>query len=271
VRLITRKISARLSTRRRSRYAAPAVLLAALFASGGLYTALAPANANKASDDAATIAKGKALFAVSCASCHGKNAEGIVTAKGNQYGPSLVGVGAAAVDFQVSTGRMPLQHHGAQAPRKRPSFDERQTQQLAAYVQSLAPGPKIPNVDGWEKTDVAFGGALFRTNCAQCHNFVGAGGALTYGRYAPALTNATPTQIYEAMITGPENMPVFGEKTITPAQKLAIINYVKTVQHEANPGGAGLGRIGPVSETLVGIIVGLGLAVLATLWLGTRA
>jgi ubiquinol-cytochrome c reductase cytochrome c subunit len=229
-----------------------------------VYAAIAPRGSAASSTDP-DVAAGQALFQKSCASCHGMNAEG------GQRAPSLIGVGAAAVDFQVSTGRMPLQHHGAQAPRKRPSFDERQTQQLAAYVQSLAPGPKIPNVDGWEKTDVAFGGALFRTNCAQCHNFVGAGGALTYGRYAPALTNATPTQIYEAMITGPENMPVFGEKTITPAQKLAIINYVKTVQHEANPGGAGLGRIGPVSETLVGIIVGLGLAVLATPWLGTRA
>src|SRR5439155_16595800 len=140
-----------------------------------------------------------------------------------------------------------------------------------AYVASLGAGPAIPSftTQDLQKADTAYGGALFRTNCAQCHNFVGAGGALTYGRYAPSLSRATPTQIYEAMITGPENMPVFGDKTITPEQKLAIINYVKTVQHEANPGGSGLGRIGPVSETLVGIVVGLGLAVLATLWLGT--
>ena len=184
--------------------------------------------------------------------------------------PNVV-AGRGLYVFQMSTGRMPLQHHSAQAPRHPPVAPEAEIRQIAAFVQSLGGGPEIPNVDGWEKTDVAFGGALFRTNCAQCHNFVGAGGALTYGRYAPSLTRATPTQIYEAMVTGPENMPVFGEKTITPEQKLAIINYVKTVQHEANPGGAGLGRIGPVSETLVGILVGLGLAVLATLWLGTKA
>ena len=256
--------AARLMGGRRRSAAGLAIVLLALALLTLLYGAIAPRGSAASSTDP-NVAAGRALFNNSCSSCHGMNAEG------GQRAPSLIGVGAAAVDFQVSTGRMPLQHHGAQAPRKRSIFSETQTQQLAAYIQSLAPGPKIPDVSGWEKTDVAFGGALFRTNCAQCHNFVGAGGALTYGRYAPALTDATPTQIYEAMITGPENMPVFGDKTITPAQKLAIINYVKTVQHEANPGGAGLGRIGPVSETLVGILVGLGLAVLATLWLGTRA
>jgi ubiquinol-cytochrome c reductase cytochrome c subunit len=237
-------LAARLVSRRR-RAAGFAVVLVCLGLLTLVYAAIAPRGTAASSTDPNVVA-GKGLFNASCASCHGLNAEG------GSRAPSLIGVGAAAVDFQVSTGRMPLQ-------------------QIAAYIQSLAPGPKIPDVSGWEKTDVAFGGALFRTNCAQCHNFVGAGGALTYGRYAPALTNATPTQIYEAMITGPENMPVFGDRTITPAQKLAIINYVKTVQHEANPGGAGLGRIGPVSETLVGILVGLGLSVLATLWLGTRA
>ena len=230
-----------------------------------LYAAVAPRGSAAGSTDPNVVA-GRGLYVkYSCASCHGMNAEGGARA------PSLIGVGAAAVDFQMSTGRMPLQHHSAQAPRHPPVAPEAEIRQIAAFVQSLGGGPEIPNVDGWEKTDVAFGGALFRTNCAQCHNFVGAGGALTYGRYAPSLTRATPTQIYEAMVTGPENMPVFGEKTITPEQKLAIINYVKTVQHEANPGGAGLGRIGPVSETLVGILVGLGLAVLATLWLGTKA
>jgi len=247
-------------------------LVAALVLVGLTYSAVVPNGAAGADGpQSQQIEQGRRLFAVGCASCHGLHAEGGTNGDGRQAGPSLIGVGAAAVDFQVSTGRMPLQHHGAQAPRKRSSFDEQQTHQLAAYVQSLGAGPAIPDVSGWEKTDVAFGGALFRTNCAQCHNFVGAGGALTYGRYAPALTNATPTQIYEAMITGPENMPVFGEKTITPAQKLAIINYVKSVQHEANPGGAGLGRVGPVTETAVGILVALGLSVLGTIWIGSRA
>jgi len=256
--------AARLAGRRR-RVAGAAVVLVCLGVLTLLYGAVAPRGSAATSTDP-NVTEGKALYSkYSCASCHGLNGEG------GSRAPSLIGVGAAAVDFQMGTGRMPAQYHGAQMPRKAPVTDEQEIQKIAAYVASLGAGPSIPNVDGWQKTDVALGGALFRTNCAQCHNFVGAGGALTYGRYAPALNEATPTQIYEAMITGPENMPVFGDKTITPAEKLAVINYVKTVQHEANPGGAGLGRIGPVSETFVGILVGLGLCVLFTLWLGTRA
>src|SRR5205085_7348238 len=139
-------------------------------------------------------------------------------------------VGAAAVDFQVGTGRMPLQAHGPEAPRKRPAYDEQQTLDLAAYIASLGAGPAIPQISGWQKADTAYGGALFRTNCAQCHNFAGSGGALTYGKYAPSLSKATPTQIYEAMITGPENMPVFGDKELTPDQKMAIINYIRTLK-----------------------------------------
>jgi ubiquinol-cytochrome c reductase cytochrome c subunit len=151
-------------------------------------------------------------------------------------------------------------------------MSEQEIHQLARYVASLGPGgPGLPDVTGYQQADVAYGGALFRTNCAQCHNFVGAGGSLTDGKYAPSLSQATPTQIYEAMVTGPENMPVFGDKTLTPQQKLAIIKYVRTVQSQSDPGGAGLGRIGPVSETLVGILVALGLCVVAAIWVGSRA
>ena len=254
-------LAARVASRRSAGIAVVVVCLGLLTL---VYGALAPRGhaAGAASND---IAAGKALYSQSCSSCHGLNAEG------GSRAPSLIGVGAAAVDFQVSTGRMPLQHHGAQAPRKQVAYSEDQIHQMAAYIQSLAPGPPIPDVSGFEKTDVALGGALFRTNCAQCHNFVGSGGALTYGRYAPSLAKATPTQIYEAMVTGPENMPVFGDKTITPEQKLAIVNYVRSIRAQADPGGAGLGRIGPVSETLAGILVGLGGCVLAALWIGTRA
>ena len=40
---------------------------------------------------------------------------------------SLVGVGAASVDFQVSTGRMPMVLNGPQAPATDPVFDAEQT------------------------------------------------------------------------------------------------------------------------------------------------
>jgi ubiquinol-cytochrome c reductase cytochrome c subunit len=164
-----------------------------------------------------------------------------------------------------------LRNHTTQADAKPPSYNDAQTEQLAAYVASLAPGPAIPTDVNYQSADLAFGGALFRTNCAQCHNFAGSGGALTYGKYAPSLSSATPKEIYEAMITGPESMPVFGNQQISAPQKLAIIKYIRTIKSEPNPGGAGLGRIGPVSETAVAWLVGIGVLVLVTMWIGSKA
>jgi len=258
-------VAARLVTRRRQ-LAGAAVVAVALGLLGMLYAALAPSGQAATSSDPA-VQRGQELFNQGCASCHG------FAGAGGRRAPSLIGVGAASVDFQVGTGRMPLQQHGPEAPRKRPRYNEQQILDLAAYVASLGPGPGIPQFSAadWQKADTAYGGALFRTNCAQCHNFAGSGGELTYGKYAPTLSNATPRQIYEAMVTGPENMPVFGDKQITPAQKLAIINYIRTIKTEANPGGAGLGRVGPVTETIVGWLAGIGVLVIVTIWIGARA
>jgi ubiquinol-cytochrome c reductase cytochrome c subunit len=259
-------VAGRLVSRRRQ-LASAAIVAVALGLLGMLYAALAPSGQASTSSDP-VVKEGSQLFrTLSCASCHGLNGEG------GKRAPSLIGVGAASVDFQMGTGRMPLQQHGPEAPRKRPAASEADILKVAAYVASLGAGPTIPlfsNAD-WQKADTAYGGALFRTNCAQCHNFAGSGGALTYGKFAPSLSDATPKQIYEAMITGPENMPVFGDKQITPDQKLAIINYVRTLKTQAQPGGAGLGQVGPVSETVVGWLVGIGVLVLVTLWIGARA
>jgi ubiquinol-cytochrome c reductase cytochrome c subunit len=247
----------------RRRFAHAGIVLAALGTIGALYAGFAP-HGSAASTDNTSLQKGRQLFLEGCASCHGLNAEGGARA------PSLIGVGAAAVDFQVGTGRMPLQQHGAEAQQKRNRFTPEETELLAAYVASLGPGPAIPTGIDYQSADVAYGGALFRTNCSQCHNFAGSGGELTYGKYAPSLSTATPKQIYEAMITGPENMPVFGDHQITPAQKLAIIAYIQQIKAEPNPGGAALGRIGPVSETVVAWLVGIGLLVIVTMWIGSR-
>jgi ubiquinol-cytochrome c reductase cytochrome c subunit len=248
----------------RRRIASLGVLVASLGTIGTLYAGFAPAASSAANDDPA-IAAGRQLFLQGCASCHGLNAEGGVRA------PSLIGVGAAAVNFQVGTGRMPLQQHGPEAPRKAPVYTDTQIEQLAAYVASLGAGPAEPTDLNYQSADVAYGGALFRTNCAQCHNFAGSGGALTYGKYAPTLSDATPKQIYEAMITGPENMPVFGDKEITPAQKLAIIKYIREIKTQPDPGGAGLGRVGPVTETAIAWLVGIGGLVIVTMWIGSKA
>jgi ubiquinol-cytochrome c reductase cytochrome c subunit len=258
-------LAGRLGSRRRT-LASAAFIAVTLGLLGMLYAALAPRGQASTSADPA-VQRGQELYNQGCSSCHG------FAGAGGNRAPSLVGVGAASVDFQVGTGRMPLQHHGPEAPRGRVRYNEQQILDLAAYVASLGPGPAIPQFSAadWQRADLAYGGALFRTNCAQCHNFAGSGGDLTYGKYAPSLSKATPRQIYEAMVTGPENMPVFGDRQLTPDQKLAVINYIRTIKSQADPGGAGLGRVGPVSETVVGWLAGIGVLVLVTLWIGARA
>jgi len=270
VRLLTRKISARLSTRRRSRFAAPAVLILGLLATGVAWQALAPATAETTTGpDDSQVEAGRALFAVSCASCHGLNGEGITTKKGNQYGPSLVGVGAAAVDFQVLTGRMPMAQAGAQAPRKRAVFDKEQTAQLGAFVASLGAGPAVPEPSAYDisKADVAKGGQFFRTNCTACHNFAGTGGALPKGKYAPSLIGVEAKHMYEAMITGPQQMPVFSDGVLTPEAKRDVIAYLKTQEDAPSPGGFALGSIGPVAEGMFAWLVGIGSLVGFGIWI----
>jgi ubiquinol-cytochrome c reductase cytochrome c subunit len=264
---------------RRRPWAGYAVVLAALATIGVVYAGFSPgagrAEASNSAAAARDLANGKQLFNQNCSSCHGFNAQGTKDQEGNQVAPSLIGVGAAAVDFQVSTGRMPASTQGAQMPRKPPVgvFQNRKNiDDVAAYVQSLGGGPTIPGPEQVDpsKGDVALGGTLFRTNCAQCHNFAGSGGALTGGKYAPPLDKSTPTQIYEAMLTGPYAMPLFNDSTLTPADKRAIIAYVVRTRDEPNPGGNGLGRVGPVAEGIAGWTAGLGLMVLAALWITAR-
>lgn len=272
MRLLTRKISARLSARRRSRFAAPAVLIIGLLASGGAYAALAPANADEATPDTDAIAAGRALFAVSCASCHGLNGEGILTERGNQYGPSLVGVGAAAVDFQVGTGRMPMAAPGAQAPRKKVIFSDEEISQMAAFVASLGPGPSIPteeetDVSDATNEDIVEGGKFFRTNCTACHNFAGSGGALPKGKYAPSLIGVSEKHLYEAMLTGPQQMPVFSDGVLSPDDKRQVIAYLKQQEDQPTYGGFSLGSVGPVSEGMFAWLVGIGGLVVAGIWI----
>src|SRR5690349_14070405 len=232
----------KLSTRRRHPLAGLVVLLLGLVVAGGLYAALAPRAATAEEASARDVEAGRQLFLIGCASCHGKNAEGITTKSGGNYGPSLIGVGAAAVDFQVGTGRMPMANAGPQAPRKDPEYTAEETKQLAAYVASLAPGPSVPESEYTDykaatTEEIREGGEFFRTNCTACHNSVGAGGALPNGRYAPTLKGVTPKHIYEAMQTGPQQMPVFSDDVITPEDKRNVIAYVKTLHSQPQYGG----------------------------------
>ncbi|MGX1130128.1 ubiquinol-cytochrome c reductase cytochrome c subunit [Streptomyces glaucescens] len=261
----------KLSARRRHPLAAVVVLLLALAATGGLYAAFAPAGKAQADEAAQSLAidEGKKLYAVGCASCHGTGGQG------TSDGPSLVGVGAAAVDFQVATGRMPAAtSQGAQVPRKKNIYSQAEIDQLAAYISSLGAGPSVPTEEqyGPQGADIAEGGELFRTNCAQCHNFTGKGGALTKGKYAPTLEDVDPKHIYEAMQTGPQNMPSFPDTTLSEQNKKDIIAYLNAVNSDdtVNPGGTDLGGLGPVSEGLFGWIAGLGGLIAVAVWVAAR-
>ncbi|MET7324932.1 MULTISPECIES: c-type cytochrome [unclassified Streptomyces] len=260
----------KLSARRRHPLAALVVLLLALACTGGLYAAFAPASKAQADESAQSLAidEGKKLYAVGCASCHGTGGQG------TSDGPSLVGVGAAAVDFQVGTGRMPAQQPGAQVPKKKVIYSQAEIDQLAAYIASLGAGPAIPSEEkyGPEGADIAKGGELFRTNCAQCHNFTGKGGALTHGKYAPSLEGVDPKHIYEAMQTGPQNMPSFPDTTLSEQNKKDIIAYLDAVNGDdtESPGGLSLGGLGPVSEGLFAWVFGLGVLIAVAVWVAAR-
>lgn len=265
----------KLSTKRRHPLAGIVVLLLGLLMAGGAYAAFAPQSATAQQDNSRDVEAGRQLFLIGCASCHGKNAEGILTKKGSNYGPSLVGAGAAAVDFQVGTGRMPMALAGPQAPRKEPVYNAEERRQLAAFVASLAPGPAIPDsrytdTTGVTGEELTRGGEFFRTNCTACHNSVGAGGALPSGRYAPSLAGVSATHIYEAMLTGPQQMPKFSDAVITPEDKRAVIAYIKAVQDQPNYGGIGGGGYGPVVDGMFVFIIGMGGLIGFAVWIGAH-
>jgi ubiquinol-cytochrome c reductase cytochrome c subunit len=208
---------------------------------------------------------GQPLFVNNCSSCHGLNAQG------TDRGPNLVGLGAATVDFWVSTGRMPLAYPGAQAVRKPVLFSRTQQLGIVSYVTSLgAGGPGIPALDQ-QAADQSNGNDVFGLNCAGCHVITGVGDALANSAFAPSLYQASPTQIAEAIRTGPGNMPRFGPGTLSDKDVNDVVRYVTYLQKPANPGGAGLGHVGPVTEGFLAIVVGLGVLILAAYWIGIRA
>ncbi len=271
-------------SRSRRRFAGAMALGIALLSVGSLYTAFTPKAqvAQAQQDQAALVSKGQELYTSACITCHGSNLQGV-----QDKGPSLIGVGDAAIWFQVSTGRMPMARQEAQAERKpvRPEFNPHQAdpekakeatenlEALGAYIQANGGGPETPKEDGvaLRGSDPARGGELFRLNCSSCHNFTGRGGALSSGKYAPSLDPASEKDIYTAMLTGPQNMPKFSDRQLTPEEKKDIIAYVKSVTNgNNNPGGDPLGGIGPTSEGLITFIVGVAAMIGFALWLGAK-
>lgn len=261
---------ARTRTKMRRRISGLLALGFALLSAGFLFSAFAPSpQTAQAQDDPALVRQGEALYNNTCLSCHGVALDGV-----KDRGPSLIGVGEAAVYFQVSTGRMPMARQEAQAIRKPVKFTPEEIDALGAFIQSKGGGPEQPDESGeaLRGDDPARGGELFRLNCTACHNFTGRGGALSSGKFAPELDGVTEEQLYTAMLTGPQNMPKFSDRQLTPEEKKDIIAYIKSVTDgNNNPGGAALGGLGPVSEGLIAFIVGIAALIGVTLWIGAKA
>lgn len=279
--------SAKQSRRRRKlrkTAAGAAALTVGLTGAGVLATALTPDAqvATAQMDEQALIQEGKDIYDVACITCHGLNLQGV-----QDRGPSLIGVGSGSVYFQVHSGRMPMMSNDAQAERKTPRYTEQQTLALAAYVAANGGGPGIVYNDEGEiameelrgvnyngqiqAEDIARGSELFRLNCASCHNFTGRGGALSSGKYAPGLDPANEQEIYQAMLTGPQNMPKFSDRQLSPDEKKDIIAFIKSAKETPSPGGWGLGGLGPVAEGLAMWIIGITALIGAAMWIGTRS
>ena len=272
---LIRSLSDRSRRRLRRRLSAGLLLVVALAAAGGLAAVFTPTPQLAVADESssALLRTGKQLFDTSCVTCHGANLQGVP-----DRGPSLIGVGEAAVYFQVSSGRMPAVRGEAQATRKDPIFDEHQIDALGAYVEANGGGPTVlRNADGsiamesLRGNDIGRGGDLFRLNCSSCHNFTGKGGALSSGKFAPDLEPANEQQILTAMLTGPQNMPKFSDRQISFDAKKDIIAYVKSVTEERSPGGNGLGGFGPAPEGMAMWIIGMVAVIGAALWIGARS
>lgn len=225
-----------------------AMALTLLLASSGTRTVMA--------QESEEPPNGRQLFTSSCASCHGPQGEG------TGFGPPLTGVGEAAADFQLRTGRMPLADPGAQTVRKPPAFSPEEIDALVAYVGTLGEGPEIPEVS-LSGTDLSSGQALFVENCAACHGAIASGGAAGPGALAPSLYRAEPLDVAEAMITGPGEMPRFNLDT---EQRNDIVAFIRYLQTQDAPGGADIGGIGPVPEGFVAWALGIP-ALVAACWL----
>jgi len=277
VRLLNRSLG-RLSRHRRGPVSGLVVVLLGLLLTGGLYAAFSPASAQE-DDSAAKIQQGRELFLVGCSFCHGDHGQGVKTLDGKQLGPPLIGVGAAAVDFQVGTGRMPAVQPGPQIPQKKVVYTPEEIDALGAYVASLGPGPAVPNPEDYSleglsdeerEAAIARGGQIFLTNCTACHNAQGQGGAMPRGGYAPKIQGVPAKYVYEAMLTGPQAMDNFSNGNLTPDEKRDIIAYLHSLQDSPDIGGFGMGGLGPVSEGMFAWLVGIGSLVGVAIWIAAH-
>jgi ubiquinol-cytochrome c reductase cytochrome c subunit len=205
---------------------------------------------------------GHALFEEGCATCHGDDARGR-----HDVAPTLHGVGRQAADFYLSTGRMPLADPSDEPVRAKPAYTAAERRAIVDYIGSLG-GPDVPAVSP-EQGSLAEGQDLFASHCAGCHQVEARGGVVP-DSVAPALQEATPVQIAEAVRVGPYLMPRFSERQISRHELDSIARYVLSTHNPPDRGGWGIGNIGPVPEGMVAwLLAGAALLIVARL-LGER-
>jgi ubiquinol-cytochrome c reductase cytochrome c subunit len=197
-----------------------------------------------------------------CATCHGPAGEG------SSRGPTITNAGGALVDYELTSGRMPISEPGDQVRRRRPRYSPTEIDALVDYVADFGSGPPVPTVD-LAHADVPRGGELWRLNCAACHSWSGTGGALL-GREAPSVHASTPAQVAEAVRAGPGSMPSFGDESFSDDDVNALAAYVRELQHPDDRGGNPLLRLGPLPEGAVAWILGIGSLLLFVTWVGER-
>jgi ubiquinol-cytochrome c reductase cytochrome c subunit len=213
--------------------------------------------------DQAVPPDGKMLYLRDCASCHDE------AGQGTPRGQSLQNIGPAEAHYAITTGRMPIAEPGAERQRRPVEYRPQEVEALVDHMRSfLASEPDIPNVDV-ASGDLSKGGELYLAQCAACHQWAGKGGALM-GQEAPALDQSTPTQIAEAIRSGPVAMPKYGEEVLSDHEVNSIVKYVLYLREPEDRGGAGLWHYGPFTEGLVAWVVGMGVLLLAVLWIGER-
>jgi ubiquinol-cytochrome c reductase cytochrome c subunit len=235
-------------------------LFAAIVAAAIAQSLFAPASTSAQQASESRLALGQRLFEQSCASCH----------EATTNAPPLDRVGAANVDFMLSTGRMPLANPDLQPQRQPPAFTPEQIRAIVAYVDSFSSGgTEIPTVDV-QAGSLSLGQRAYEGNCAACHGTAGSGDSIGGDQIAPGLDAATPLQIAEAIRIGPGPMPRFGTTVVDQRDLDSIVRYLLYLRQAPNRGGLGLTRVGPVVEGFVGVVVGLGLLLLVIRFAGSR-
>ena len=212
-------------------------------------------------------ASGPALYDDGCVSCHGPDARGVPG-----RGPSLRGVGAAALDFYLATGRMPLASPTIEPQRSEPPvYGPAQRHALIAYLTALQPGGEPIPVVHPERGDLARGRRLFADSCSGCHQIVAKGG-VDPEIVAPPLDEVTPVQIAEAIRIGPYLMPRFDERRLSAHDVDSIARFVTRIaQHPPDRGGWGIGNVGPIPEGLVVWLLAGGVLIVVARIIGRRA